>query len=121
MSFMGKIFKVLGFESESKIKKLKSNTKASYDLGTAKGKRRVEDIDGVPVYYPETFEQAREFIEFAKQKKAIIISIENCEGEVSGHILDYIKGFCYGANAKFIPLNDNKLYLLLPEGMEVEE
>ena len=63
MSLMGGIFKALGFESETKTKKVKPRTKASYKLGDKK-KNRVEDIDGVSVYYPETFEQITDFVEF---------------------------------------------------------
>ena len=117
---MGGIFKALGFESENKAKKTKVKTKASYKLRSNK-KNRVEDIDGVPVYYPEIFEQTKDFLEFAKQKKAIIISTEVCESEVAIKIVDYLKGFCLGSNSKFIPLNDDKLYLILPEGLEIEE
>ena len=62
-----------------------------------------------------------EFMEFARQNKAIIISTDVCDSEVSNKIIDFIKGFCFGKNAKFIPLSDEKLYLILPEGMEVEE
>lgn len=120
MSLMGGIFKALGFESETKTKKVKPRTKASYKLGDKK-KNRVEDIDGVSVYYPESFEQVTDFIEFAKQNKAIIISTDMCENEVAMRIVDFLKGFCYGCNARLIPLNDNKLYLILPEGMEIEE
>ncbi len=120
MSFMGGIFKALGFESESKTKKVKPKTKASYKLNSKKG-NRVDDIDGVPVYYPESFEQIKDFVEFVKQNKAIIISTENCENELALRIVDFLKGFCQGANAKFITLNAGKLYLILPEGMEIEE
>ncbi len=120
MSFMGGLFKALGFESETKAKKVKPKTKATYSLSSKK-KNRVEDIDGVPVYYPETFEQITDFVDFAKQNKAIIVSTDVCESDVAVKIVDFLKGFCYGANAKFIPLSDNKLYLILPEGMEIEE
>lgn len=120
MSFMGGLFKALGFESETKTKKSKPKTKASYSLRSKK-KDRMDDIDGVPVYYPESFEQITDFMEFVKQNKAIIISTDICENDVAYRIIDFLKGYCYGTNAKLIPLNDQKLYLILPEGMEIEE
>ena len=40
---------------------------------------------------------------------------------LSGKIVDYFQGLAYGLNAKFIVLEEDKLYLILPEGMEVEE
>lgn len=120
MGFMGSIFKALGFESEEKVKTKQAKTKASYKLNKNKN-TRTDQIDGVPVYYPENFAQMKEFADFVKQKKAIIISIESCDKEVGNKIVDFLDGFCYGSNAKFITLNEDKLYLILPEGMEVEE
>lgn len=120
MGFMGSVFKALGFESETKVKTKKPKTKATYKLKETKT-NRLEQIDGVPVYYPETFEQTREFVEFVKGRRAIIISTDACEKETGNRILDFLRGFCYGANAKFIVLSEEKLYLILPEGMEVEE
>ncbi len=120
MSFMGSIFKALGFESEEKVKTKVSKTKATYKLNKNQT-LRADQIDGVPVYYPENYQQVKEFVEFVKQKKAIIISLESCEKDVGGKILLFLEGFCYGSKAKFVALTEGKLYLILPEGMEVEE
>lgn len=121
MGFMGGIFKALGFESETKVKvKKNSKPKASYRLKDGRVER-LEQIDGVPVYYPENIEQVKEFCEFVKDKKAIIVSLESCEKEIGKRIIDFVKGFVFGLNAKFVVLSDEKLYLILPEGMEVEE
>lgn len=121
MGFMGGVFKVLGFESEEKVKvKKNKKAKASYKLNNTKTER-VEQIDGISVYYPETFEQTREFVSFVKQRQPVIVSIEVCEKEVGKRILDYLKGFVYGSNSKLILLSEDKLYLVLPEGMEIEE
>lgn len=120
MGFMGSIFKVLGFESEEKIKTKKIKTKASYKLNK-NNSNRIDQIDGVSVYYPENLSQAKEFIDFVKQKKAIIISTESCEKDSGDKLLSFLEGFCYGSNARIISLEEDKLYLILPEGMEVEE
>lgn len=121
MGFMGGLFRALGFESEKKIKtEKKTSGKASYSLKKKKSKR-VDQIDGIPVYYPENFEQIADFAAFIKQEKAIIISIDGCDKETGERILDYLKGFVFGANAKMIDLEENKMYLILPEGMEIEE
>lgn len=122
MGFMGGLFKALGFEGETKAtKKVKAKTNnATYMLKSDKA-LRPNQIDGVPVYYPETFEQAVEFIDFVKNNKAIIISQEFCDKEISRRIYDYMQGFSNGSKSKLITLNEDKLYLLLPEGMEVEE
>lgn len=120
MGFMGKIFSALGFESETKSKKKTQSSKASYKLKAGQG-GRVNEIDGVPVYYPENFDQAKDFVDFALQHKAVIISVESCDKEVGVRILDFLQGFCKGSNSRFIILNEQKLYLILPEGMEIED
>lgn len=120
MGFMGGIFKALGFEGEKKVKANKKQSKASFNFKKDKGSR-VEQIDGVPVYYPENLIQLKDFVDFVKDNKAIIISKEVASKEDGEKILDYLKGFVYGANGRFIVLEEEKLYLILPEGMEVEE
>ena len=121
MGFMGSMFRALGFEGEGKAKTAKKEKgKASYSLKKQKTKR-VDQIDGVPVYYPEDFEQIKNFVDFVKNGKAIIVSVEACDKDCGERILTFLEGFAFGVNARQIELNANKLYLILPEGMEVEE
>lgn len=122
MSFMGYVFKALGFESnEQKVKTTKAKPKGTFKFKDGKRTSRVDHIDGIPVYYPTSFSQAKDYGQFLKDKKAVIISIESCEKSESARILDYYHGVCFGMNAKFITLDEDRLYLLLPEGLEVEE
>lgn len=122
MGFMGYIFKALGFESEEqKAKPKKAKTKASYKFKNGQTTSRVDHIDGIPVYYPVSFEQAKDYGQFLKDKKAVIISTESCDKSEASRILDYYRGVVYGMNAKFIVLDEDRLYLILPEGLEVEE
>ena len=60
-------------------------------------------------------------MEFLKGNRAIIISVAYCDGETAMRSYDYACGLTNGLNAKMIALEEKKLYLLLPEGMEVEE
>ena len=120
MGLMGNIFKFLGFEGESKPKASKKiQTKARYSL--KKANARPEQIDGISVYYPEKKEQVKDFAIFSKNGKAIIISIEYLPSEEVSGVIDFLKGFVLGSNARMITLTENKLFLILPEGMEVEE
>ena len=123
MGFMNYIFKVLGFESDDSSNKLKKKTKAkaSYNFKNGKSLNRQEHIDGIPVYYPENFIASKDYASFLKNKKSFIISVQYCDKENAEKILDYFQGLAYGLNAKFIVLEEDKLYLILPEGMEIEE
>lgn len=118
MGFMGGIFKVLGFESESKPKNKKTKTKASYKLNDNKH-NKPSQIDGIPVYYPEKYEQCRDFVKFVQEGKAIILSFDYC-GNNDKLALEFVQGFVMGAKAKLVTLAED-LYLILPEGMEIEE
>ncbi|MBQ8444433.1 MAG: cell division protein SepF [Clostridia bacterium] len=121
MGFMGGLFRALGFEGEKKPKaEKKTVSKATYSLNN-KGKKRVDQIDGVTVYYPETYDHIYDFAGFVMEGKAIIISLEGCDRENSNRILDFLNGFIFASNARMVNLDENNLYLILPEGMEVEE
>ena len=56
-----------------------------------------------------------------KDKKAFIVSKQYCDKDSAEKIVDYFQGLAFGLNAKFIVLEEDRLYLILPEGMEVEE
>lgn len=122
MGFFGGVFRALGFESDNtKVsKKKKRKTKATYKLNDDRYSR-ANQIDGVPVYYPENLDQFLEFVDFVKNQKAVIISLQDCDKDIEKRIMDCMKGFAKGANARIINLNEQKLYLLLPEGMDIEE
>lgn len=123
MGFMGYVFKALGFESNEQVKTKpkKTKTKAAYEFKNGKTTSRADHIDGIPVYYPQTFNQAKEYVQFLKDKKAVILSTESCQKGEDSRILDYFHGITDGMNAKFITLDEDRLYLLLPEGLEVED
>ena len=120
MGFLGGIFRALGFESEKKIKAKNDGTKASYKLKKEEN-NRVEEIDGISVYYPTNADQTKEFVSFVKQDKPVIISVEACERGNEKSILDFVKGFVFGAEAKLVCLKEEKLYLILPKGVDIEE
>ena len=121
MGFMGGVFKILGFESEKKAKtEKKQKGKASYSLKKSRSKR-IDEIDGIPVYYPENHVQIRDFAGFVLEEKPIIISLDACDKENGEKIIEFLNGFIFGSNAKMLDLQDNKMFLILPEGMEIEE
>ena len=122
MGFMGGIFRALGFEGEKRLKtEKKQKGKASYSLKKGRAKR-VDEIDGVPVYYPEAFEQARDFVNFVKEEeRVVIIALDACDKDNGERIIDFLNGFAFGSNSKLIDLDENKMFLILPEGMEIEE
>ena len=120
MGIMGKIFGAFGFENEEKSKPKKNKTKASFKIKHGKIKSRAEEIDGVPVYYPESYLQVKDFADILKSGNPCIISVEYCEKELAERVLSYFEGVCFALNASMHELEMGKLYLYLPECMEIE-
>lgn len=121
MGFWGGIFKALGFEGDKKTKTKNAQPKATYNLNDEE-QTRPNEIDGVPVYYPENIEQVKEFTVFVKKDKAVIISLDACSREQSKEVYAFLKGFSHGAEAKLVSLREDEgLYLVLPKGVEIEE
>ena len=55
---------------------------------------------------------------FIKQRRVIILSFDYVDID---KFEDYLDGFVCGTNAKKIVLDDGKLYLIVPEGIKIEE
>lgn len=121
MGIIGKILKAFGFENEEKVKPKKNKTKASFKIKDGKIKSRAEEIDGIPVYYPESFLQVKDFAEILKKGNPLIISIEYCEKDLSERVISYFEGVCFALSASQHEIESGKLFLYLPEGMEIEE
>lgn len=121
MGFWGGVFKALGFEGDKKAKVKQTRAKATFNLNEER-ERRPDEIDGVPVYYPESSEQVKEFATFVKNGRTVIISLDYCSKEVSKEAFAFLRGFSHGADAKIVSLReDDGLYLILPKGVEIEE
>lgn len=121
MGFWGGVFKALGFEGDKKVKNKSTKPKATYNLNE-EASMRPDEIDGVPVYYPENNDQLREFLVFIKKDKPLIISFDACKRDNAREGVTFLNGFCYGSEAKMVALRDDEgLYLVLPKGVEVEE
>lgn len=121
MGFWGGVFKALGFEGDKKVKNKTIKSKATYNLNEEES-ARPDEIDGVPVYYPENVDQLKEFLAFVKKDKAIIISFDSCGRDALKEVPTFLRGFCFGEGGKLVSLRDDEgLYLVLPKGVEIEE
>lgn len=131
MSFMGimsKIFSVIGFESDetvqkpAKQKKQKHiNTKAKFNF-KGKGKnRRVEDIDGIVVFYVENFEGMQKHIQTLQKEEPVIFCLDGCKEDEKKLSLAYLDGAIDMIMGKKVELEKGRFFLFLPQGVEIEE
>jgi len=125
MGFINKIFNVLGFESNTKDEKQKQKkgkkVKASYNFKRKQNVERVDNIDGVKVVYPEVFADTKKYIDYIKDEEPLIICIDFIQDGEFDKIIFYLTGAVQMAGGKCVVLEKDKYYILLPEGMEIEE
>ena len=110
MGLFGKMMGVLGFQSNEEPKPNKKpqeeKTKAAYDLKKQNSQEPAREIDGIRVFYPEEIAEVKEIVKIFKNGDAVIINFEYCDEFER----DKIKAYFYG----------EKMYILLPEGVEIE-
>ena len=124
MGLFGKMLSVIGFQSteeKPKKKEKKEPAKGSYDLRKQETNEKIDNIDGIKVFYPEEIAEVKKIYEFFKKGDPIVINFEYAD-EIEG---DKIKAYFYGiadaSKVKFLSINGEKMYILLPEGVEVED
>ena len=120
MGLMNYVYKFFGFEGDDvKVVKKKTTTvpKASYNLKISQ--KLPDEIDGVRVYYPETFEECKDKVELLKKGKPFFIDFRACTLIERNKILDYYHGVIdvLGASEEHV---DKNLYIFLPKNMEIE-
>ena len=123
MGFFGKMMSAIGFQSaEEKPKKKDKNTtkKASYDLKKQEKQEKIDNIDGIRVFYPEEIAEVKEIFEFFKKGEPVVINFEYADKIESDKIKAYFYGVADASNVKFLSIDREKMYILLPEGVDVE-
>ncbi len=124
MGFFGKLLGAMGFESNEQVKPKKReknvSTKASYNLKKKEVVEKIDNIDGIKVYYPEKAEEVRKFYEIFKAGDPIIINFDYVDTVEREKIKAYFSGVCDATNVQFVSINGEQMYILLPEGVEIE-
>ncbi len=115
---MNYIYKFFGFESDDvKLVKKKSPQKASYNLKLTQ--KLPDEIDGIKVFYPQTFEEAKDKVELLKKNTPFFIDFRGCVATEKSKILDYYHGVIDVLDATEEKVDKN-LYIFLPKNMEIE-
>ena len=119
MGLLGYVYKFLGFEGDDvKVSKKKKNSqKASYNLKVQN--ELPDEIDGIRVFYPETFDDCKDKVELLKKDIPFFLDFRSVNGQERSKILDYYEGVLavLGATEEVV---ENDLYIFLPKNMEIE-
>lgn len=118
MGIMNYIYKIFGFEGDDvKAVKKKTEPKASYNLKISQ--KLPNEIDGIKVFYPETFEDCKDKIDLLKKGTPFFIDFRACGSYEKNKILDYYHGVIdvLGASEEIV---DKDLHIFLPKNMELE-
>lgn len=124
MGLFGKIFEALGFQSDETAKPKKKekmvSTKASYNLKKKETVERIDNIDGIKVYYPEDISEVKKLYEIFKEGEPIILCFDYTKDNETDKIKAYFFGIADGSGAQFLSISGERMYILLPEGVEIE-
>lgn len=71
----------------------------------------------VVVTNPATFEEAKEICNNIKDKKPVVINLENIDHAIAQRITDFVCGACYALNGN-IQRVTNKIYIIAPENVD---
>lgn len=117
MKVMDYIYRLFGFEGDDVKVVKKQKTKASYNLKVAE--KLPDEIDGIRVFYPETFEDAKAKVDLLKKNTPFFIDYRLCSGTEKSKILDYFHGVIdvLGASEENV---DKNLFIYLPKNMKLE-
>lgn len=120
MGLMNYIYRIFGFESDD-VKvvqtKKKESVKASYNLKISK--KLPDEIDGIRVFYPQTFEDCKDKVDLLKKDIPFFLDFRACGISEKNKILDYFQGVItvLGATEEVVEKN---LHIFLPKNMELE-
>lgn len=115
---MDYIYRFFGFEGDDvKVVKKKQSQKASYNLKVTQ--KLHDEIDGIKVFYPETFDDCKDKVELLKKDIPFFIDFRGCSSTEKNKILDYFNGVIdvLGATQEKV---DKNLVIFLPKNMEIE-
>ena len=117
---MNYIYKFFGFEGDDVkvVKQKKQTAKASYNLKVSQ--KLPDEIDGIRVFYPETFSECKDKVELLKKNIPYFIDFRGCSASEKNKTLDYYSGVIdiLGATEEVV---DKNLHLFLPKNMEIEK
>lgn len=121
MGFFGNIARALGFETEDeqvKVKKVKkTEPKATFNLKKDKIERP-DKIDGIKVIYIEKIDDTKKALQIFKNDEPALVNIEYAEDK--SRALGFLEGAIEMSKGSMATIEENRLLILLPEGVEIE-
>lgn len=133
---MAKLFnKVLNFvgweaeEEEEEVVEEQEETKEEYQQpqfmqqGAKKYQNKVVNIHSasqfkVVIMQPETFEDAQDICDHLKNKKPIVVNLEEVEKETARRIVDFLSGSVYALDGNIQKVS-NGIFLIAPHNVDV--
>ena len=81
---------------------------------------KIDNIDGIKVFYPEEIAEVKKIFQFFCNGEPVVINFEYADEIERDKIKAYFYGVADALKVKFLSVNGEKMYILLPEGVDVE-
>ena len=72
----------------------------------------------VVIVKPENYEDAQEICDQVKNKKPVVVNLENAEFPVAQRIMDFLSGTCYSLDGT-IQRVANNIFVIAPENVDI--
>lgn len=69
---------------------------------------------------PEHFDDAPSICDLIKQRKSVVVNMENVEGREAQRIMDFLVGVAYSVKGDIQPIT-NRIYVMVPENVNVTD
>jgi cell division inhibitor SepF len=72
----------------------------------------------VVIMQPETFDDARDVCDHLKNKKPIVVNLENLNKETAQRVIDFLSGSVYGLDGDIQKVSSN-IFLIAPSNVDI--
>lgn len=83
------------------------------------GRKRKYSTDDVSVIKPKSFSEIQMLIDSLKQNEGFIVDFEGLDTTLAQRMLDFLSGAIYSIEGRIEQIK-NKMYILLPKGLNIK-
>jgi cell division inhibitor SepF len=72
----------------------------------------------VIVIHPETYDEAQDICDHIKEKRPVVINLENMDRDIAQRIMDFVSGACYALNGNLQRVTHN-IFIIAPDNVDI--
>jgi cell division inhibitor SepF len=124
MSFVNKMLNFVGLESNEELEEdVKELEPIQTDIRQTSKKSKVVNIHTttqlrVIIMQPESFDEAKDIADHLKNKKPVVVNLEDVDKEVARRMVDFLSGSVYALDGNIQKIT-NGIFLVAPYNVDI--